>query len=347
MHGRSSADDPRLGSDPLTEVLQDLRLTGSFYCRSYLRAPWGLEIPGHGLATFHFVAAGGCFLRGASAEPIRMDAGDLLLLPRGGSHALADPVDSPAPSIEALPHEQIGPNAAILRHGGEGRSTLLICGAVRFEDPAVHPLVELMPDVLHIRGAGAEHERLLRSMLEVLGAEALAPRPGGATVMTRLADVVVIHAVRSWLDSAPEGRSGWLGALRDPQIGRALTLIHRHPGEPWTVGSLAAEVHMSRSVFSERFAALAGVPPMLYLTRWRMHLASGWLREERLGLGEVASRLGYESEPSFSRAFKRHHGFPPGAARRAGKGVAVRSGRWVARGPAVVPKGPAEGVDRP
>jgi transcriptional regulator GlxA family with amidase domain len=160
------------------------------------------------------------------------------------------------------------------------------------------------------------HEQLLRQMLDAMGSEALAPRPGGTTVMTRLADILVIHAVRSWLERSPEGRTGWVGALRDPQMGRALVLMHRQPEAAWTVASLAAGVHMSRSVFSERFTALVGMPPLLYLTRWRMHLATRWLRDERASLGQVANRLGYESEPSFSRAFKRHIGVAPGAIRR-------------------------------
>jgi AraC-like DNA-binding protein len=153
-------------------------------------------------------------------------------------------------------------------------------------------------------------------MLEAMGSEALSPRPGGTTVMLRLADILVIHAVRSWIDAGVDGRDGWLAALRDPQIGRAIVLMHRQPERAWTVATLAAAVNMSRSVFSDRFTALVGAPPLLYLTRWRMHLAARWLREDRTSLGEVATRLGYESEPSFSRAFKRHVGVPPGAVRR-------------------------------
>jgi AraC-like DNA-binding protein len=299
-------------------------LSGSFYCRSELGAPWGLWIPGRGLAAFHFVAEGACFLRRSGCDTLRLEAGDFVLLPRGKGHTLSDTPEGEARSIADLPHEGIGENAAVLRHGGGGARSLLICGAVRFDDPAVHPLLDLMPDTLLVRAAGREPGHLLRSMLDVMGAEALSPKPGAATVMTRLADVLVIHAVRSWLDDSPASRSGWLGALRDAHIGRALALIHRRPEEAWTVASLAAEVHMSRSVFSERFTELAGAPPMQYLTRWRMHLASGWLKNDQVSLSEVAGRLGYESEPAFRRAFKRHVGIPPGAARR-GAGSAVVS----------------------
>ena len=154
-------------------------------------------------------------------------------------------------------------------------------------------------------------------MLEAMGSEALNPRPGGTTVMLRLADILVIHAFRSWIEA---------GAGRSDRVARARCAIrrsaarssqmHREPERDWTVAALAASVHMSRSVFSDRFTALVGAPPLLYLTRWRMHLAARWLREDRTSLGDVATRLGYESEPSFSRAFKRHIGVPPGAVRR-------------------------------
>jgi AraC-like DNA-binding protein len=134
--------------------------------------------------------------------------------------------------------------------------------------------------------------------------------------MTRLADVLVVYAIRWWLDHGTEECTGWLKAIRDPHVGRALAAIHRKPEDVWTVASLAKSVHMSRSVFFQRFTELVGTSPVQYLTRWRMNLAERWLREDRLGIGEVAARLGYESAPSFSRAFKRHTGVPPGEARR-------------------------------
>jgi AraC-like DNA-binding protein len=177
-----------------------------------------------------------------------------------------------------------------------------------------------MPDVLHLRGGDRAQDDMLRAMVTAMEAEARSPRPGGATLMTRLADVLVIQALRWWVEHCTDECPGWLRALRDPQIGRALAAIHRRPADSWTVASLAKAVQMSRSIFSERFTELVGTPPMQYLTRWRMHLAERWLREDRLAITEVARRLGYESVPSFSRAFKRHTGVPPGAAKRDGTG---------------------------
>ena len=147
-----------------------------------------------------------------------------------------------------------------------------------------------------------------------MAAEARERRPGGETVITRLADVLVIHAIRGWIEQDSAAQSGWLAALRDRQIGRALTLIHRDPARPWTLGLLASEVAMSRSAFAARFSELVGLPAMQYVARWRMHLATTWLRDNDTGLGELASRFGYRSEAAFSRAFKRVVGMSPGAA---------------------------------
>jgi len=151
-----------------------------------------------------------------------------------------------------------------------------------------------------------------------MAAEASELRPGGETVITRLADILVIQAIRSWIQEDPAAQTGWLGALQDTQMGPAIMLIHRNPDHPWTVASLASEVAMSRSAFAARFTKLVGEPAMHYVARWRMHLALTWLNEGRVTQAELASRLGYQSEAAFSRVFKRFNGISPGAVRRNG-----------------------------
>lgn len=297
--------------DPLTEVLHDLRLQGSFYCRSELSAPWGLRMPKWDGASFHFVAEGSCFLR-TDGTTTRLEAGDLVLLPHGLGHELADSRDTPADPVEALPHENIGKSASILRHGGEGDAALLICGGVQFEP---HPLVELLPEVLFVGANDGGAQEWVELTLRIMGGEAATPGPGSETVITRLADILVVGAVRTWIANNAESRDGWLGALRDAQVGRALALMHRSAETPWSVASLATEVNMSRASFAERFAELVGVPPMSYLTQHRMHLASSWIRDDKMTVGKVAQRLGYGSDASFSRAFKRTMGVPPGSLR--------------------------------
>ena len=304
--------------DALTDILLDLRLESSFYARSELRAPWGLSFSVQDGPSFHVVVAGCCFLRINGAR-IPLGTGDLILLPHGEEHQLADPVEGAAIPLTALPSERIGSNAALLSFGGNGAESLLICGGVRFAGAIAHPLLEVLPRILLLRREELEGERSwLDATLTLLGAEALSLRTGSAAVMTRLADILVLQTIRAWLERDEDRRPGWLGAVADPDIGRALALIHRRGEEPWTVASLAREVHLSRSVFAERFSRLVGMPPMQYVTRWRMSLARSWMHEEHMSASEAAHRLGYSSEAAFSRAFKRHLQVPPGTLRRGG-----------------------------
>ena len=312
-----SSDEPLL-PDPLSDVLQDLRLSGVAYGRCELTRPWGIDFPPQVAARFHFVATGECWLRGPAFGRIHLQSGDVALLPRGAGHALADTIRGRAKLIDDIPLEEIGDRTYRLREGGGGTETLLFCGSVDFEEPAVHPLLELMPPVLLVRDAAAG-DTSLPVLLETMASEVRMQRVGAATVLTRLTEVVITRVIRAWAEGRSQDATGWLAAIRDPKIGRALAAIHRRPGERWSVESLADVAQTSRSIFSERFTAVVGVSPARYLARWRMHVASGWLRGERLTVAEVASRLGYDSEASFSRAFKRVLGVPPSEVRRIGR----------------------------
>ena len=248
--------------------------------------------------------------------------GDLVLVPHGRGHVLRSEPGTIAPDVISLEHE-FRNRYAILRHGGGGAATTLICGLVRLDHPAAHHIVPLLPDLIHVEPTGGPHDEWMQSTLRLIAAEAAQVRPGGEAVITRLSDILVIQALRDWIEHAPAAQRGWLGALRDRQIGRAITLIHRDPAREWTVASLAGELAMSRSAFAARFTELVGEPAMQYLTRWRMQMARTWLTEDATTVADVASRLGYRSEAAFSRAFKRTVGASPGtltgrAATRAG-----------------------------
>lgn len=303
--------------DPLGEALHFLRMSGTFYCRSELTAPWGLALPPRsGCLSFHVVLAGGCWLAVDGGDPEALQPGELALVPHGRGHRLTSEPGGAALPIGQMRHEYLSDRYGVLREGGGGAPTTLVCGAVRFDHPAAHHLVSLLPRLIRVRASGAGPLDWLDGTLRLMADEARELRPGGETVITRLADILVIQAIRSWIAEDPAAQSGWLGALQDAQIGRAIALIHRDPARGWTVSSLAGEVAMSRSAFAARFTQLVGEPAMHYLARWRMHVALTWLSEEGLGLGEMASRLGYRSEAAFSRAFKRFIGVSPGAARR-------------------------------
>jgi AraC-like DNA-binding protein len=296
--------DPWPSTDPLGDALRYVRLTGEFYCRSELSEPWGLTLPAlpeH--LWFHAPLSGRCWLESDGAEPLPLGPGDFALVPHGEGHRLRSERDAPAPPILQLKREAVTGRYEILRHGGGEAAAMLICGAVRLDDAAAPYLRRTLPRMVRIGAAAAAPVERLHGLLGLMAAEAEERRPGGETVVARLADAVVTLAIRWWMEHDPAGRVGWLGALRDPQIGHALTLIHRHPERAWTVASLARQVAMSRSAFAKQFGALVGEPPMRYLLRWRMQLALTALREERLSVGQVAYRLGYQSEAAFARGF--------------------------------------------
>lgn len=310
--------------DPLGEALHFLRMSGTFYCRSELTAPWALALPAAaGCLSFHVVMSGRCELEVEGSEQVVLQPGDLALVPHGEGHRLSSGPGVAAPRLDELRHEPVSERYAVLRHGGGGAATSLVCGAVRFEHPTAHHLVQLLPRVIHVEASSSPQTDWIQSTLRLMAAEARTLKPGGEAVITRLADILVIQAIRSWIEEDPAAQTGWLGALKDRQIGRAITLIHRDPARDWTLPSLASEVAMSRSAFAARFTELVGEPAMHYVARWRMHVALTWLEEEPTGVGELAARLGYQSEAAFSRAFKRTMGVSPGAIRRKGRAASV------------------------
>lgn len=303
--------------DSLGEALHFLRLTGAFYCRTELGAPCGLTMPPMGDSlSFHAVISGRCCLSVDGHETVTLEAGDVALVPHGRGHRLVTQHGVSTPSIFDLPHDYLSDRYAVLRHGVEGGERVeLICGAVQFEHPAAGNLIGVLPAIIHVRDDPTSPTSGIRAMLDIMGGEARELRAGGETIVTRLCDIVVIQAIRFWLEHDPQARTGWLAALRDDQIGRSIAAIHREPGHGWTVASLAAVSLMSRSAFSARFTELVGEPALRYVTRWRMAVAIDRLSDPRTSIAEVAALLGYESEASFSRAFKRTVGYPPSQAR--------------------------------
>jgi AraC-like DNA-binding protein len=274
----------------------------------------------------HLVTSGECRLdvQGAKTETLRQ--GDLALVPHGEGHRLGSGGRVRAMGLFDLPRELVSERYEILRHGGGGEPTTMICAVVRFDHPAARQLVAMLPRVIRVDAWSSPEMDWIQRTLRFISSEARELRAGGETVITRLADILVIQAIRSWIARDAAAQSGWLGALRDKQIGRAIALVHRDPSGQWTLASLAAKVGMSRSAFAARFTQLVGEPAMHYVARWKMHSALQWLKEGNASLSDLAARLGYESEAAFSRAFKRFNGISPGSARRATKArVSIRA----------------------
>jgi len=302
--------------DPLGETLHQLQLTGTFYCQSELTAPWGIELPAfEGCMMFHIVTAGHCWLDVEGEEPILLQQGSMALVTQVKGHCVrSHPQDQVVPLFD-IPAKQVSDRYEIMRYGGSGQLSHITSCVVRFDHVAGQRLIALLPKVLHINSWNDDEDSWLQSTLRFIAREAKVLRPGGETVITHLADILIIQAIRSWIDTAPEAEQGWLSALRDKQIGTALAIIHHEPEKNWTVESLAKEVGMSRSGFSARFSKLIGEPAMQYLTQWRMQLARSQLQETADSLSVIADRIGYQSEAAFCRAFKRVFGVSPGSVR--------------------------------
>ena len=313
--------DPELppSSDPLGEVLQLLQLNGVLYCSAELTDPWGIEVPElPGVMNVEVVTSGHCWLELDGEAPVFLPEGSLVLIPRGRRHTLRGNPGDRTTWLEDIPIERVGERFEIMRFGGGGRLTEVTYYGVRFDPYLADRLIRMLPEVLHLR-THVDDGSWLHGTIQFIAREARQRLPGSETVVTRLADVLVIQAIRTWMESARHQNRGWIAALHDRKIGKAMSLMHRRPERDWRVDTLAREVGMSRSGFAARFTELVGEPVLHYLTALRMQLAHRELRQSSDTLAQIAERVGYHSEPAFNRAFKRVVGMPPGAVRRAAR----------------------------
>lgn len=297
--------------DVLTEVLDSLRFKSGLFCRAHLSAPWGLHFSPAPCAVFHVVDRGRCWLQlEGGREPVALASGDFIMLPQGEAHCITDDLSTPA-AIPVTIGKTLPLTCQTLDFTHGAAYTSLLCGIFDLEQSQRHPLIPLLPALIHIRGEQGHMVEWLDTTLKFLASETGSDRPGNSAVIKRLSDILFIQAIRYWMGAAPAGEGGWLRALRDPQISSALALMHRQPQDAWSVEGLAKEVAMSRSAFAARFNALVGLPPLRYLTQWRMHQVASRLARGERDLKKIAQDVGYESEFALSKAFKRQFGLPP------------------------------------
>jgi len=295
--------------DPLTDMLRGLRLDGVDYGRCRMPESWAISFPAQMAARFHFISQRGCWLRTHSGEWLELSAGDAVLLPRGAEHVLASaPEDIPARPLESFEIEELSEN--IFDVGGDGDGSVLFCGSMHFNLNNMHPLLRLMPEVLRAHKLAA-NEPSIPQLLEAMAREVRMDRVGACGIIARLADVLAASIIRSWVEHGCGDATGWVAAVRNPDVGKVLASIHRHPDREWTVATLAKMMGASRSSFAQRFTAIVGETPARYVARVRMHQAQQWLLRDGLKISVVAERLGYDSDASFSRAFKRIMGAAP------------------------------------
>ena len=301
-------------TDVLSEVLSLIRLRGELVYTASLSVPWGIRYES-GPAHFHFVEKGTLWVLCEGAEPLRLQAGDLILLPHGLGHVIADhPKTVPLAGDQFAPRH-FNPDDLSFSFGGGGvrggAQTAMVGGFFSFEGGPRPAIMAALPGAIHIPGVKGGPQPWLAALTGFLMEEARKAHPGASLMISRLIDLLVIRALRGWASTHAE-RGGWLGGLSDEKIGRALSAMHADPCRRWTVLALSKIALMSRTVFAERFTATVGEPPLRYLARWRLTIASDLMRTG-MKVAQAAQRVGYASEAAFSRAFKNHFGFAPSA----------------------------------
>lgn len=305
--------------DPLSAILEALRIRGSLYFWTELTPPWGIQVPAFGhVVRYHLVLRGHCWVRvNDRTEPQRLEAGDLVAIPHGRAHVLSDSPKTPAITLEHALEQAgfTGEGALVVGRGDTGRQTRLVCGHFTHEADAEHPLFRTLPDCIILRGVARPDSLGLDQLLDYIAREVATNGPGTTAIVTRLAEILFVQTLRSYIKENP-ARSGGLAGFLDPHVGPVLAQIEQAPGESWTVAGLARIAGLSRTRFAVRFRALMGTTPLAYLTRWRMTAAKKRLCEPRLSVAQVAEGLGYRSEAAFNRAFTRAFKTGPGAYRR-------------------------------
>ncbi len=299
--------------DALSDILKLIRLKSTVYFRKDFASPWGMEMGNSPFAQFHLVVRGHCYLQTDDMkDPTDLYAGDILVFPKGKSHWLADnPASKKIPGIKVVEaHEN---NQTLFE--GEKLSTTLICGHFEFDKDFKHPFLQSLPELIHITDTERRQLSWLETATQVIMQETDSDEPGSEVVATRLAEVLFIQILRIYIaQSNIDG--GYLTALKDKHIHNALSLIHHDPKNSWTLTGIAKIIGMSRSAFAARFKQLTGNTPMNYLANWRMNIAKDIIKDQNLSLIEIAEKVGYSSEASFNRAFKKQFKINPGAMRR-------------------------------
>jgi len=302
--------------DPLAEVLDVSHVRGAVLAHVCANDPWGMRLSSTPGAAFHAIAAGTCWLRLDGSPPLQLMPGDVVLLPTGSAHDMVSTPDGRTRAYDRVTKEELMTPDGDLLIAGPGATTRFICAAYEYDHEVAHPLLSLLPPVVHIPADAPGDGGPIQSTLRLLGGELGGRSPGSRSVVARLTDVLFVQVLREWLERE-SGGACWLRALRDPQIAEVIAVMHARPAEPWTLASLAQSVNLSRATLARRFTELVGEPPLAYLTRWRMDLAARRLRETTEPVNVIAHGVGYTSEFAFSRAFTRMRGEAPGRYRRA------------------------------
>lgn len=302
--------------DALTDIMKSLHLGGSIYFRCELTAPWGMDIGQTPVAEFHVVTRGTCWIKvTGEAEPICLHAGDLVVFPHGHAHLLLD-----APGSKAIPPAELIGNQSIENYGpvvfGNGGSPAnILCGYFEFDRKTPSPLLDALPLLIHLKGTDATEFSWLQTTINFISHEIRHSRLGNEAVINRLVEVLFTQILRAYIEQTTTP-PGILGAIADDKLGLAMNAMHQQPEYPWSLDSLAQRAGMSRTAFTQRFNALTQQTPIHYLTMLRMQKAKQMLTSSNQSMLTIAEKVGYQSEASFGKAFKKCMGISPGSCRR-------------------------------
>ena len=304
--------------DILSDILETIQLRGALYFHTDFSPPWGAAVPAHTRAArFHLVVQGHCHIALPSGATVSLDAGDFILIPGGRAHILSDSPGVTAPPLEKILEEAgySGQGVLAFGEGDDQASTKMICGHFDFAPGADHRVLRALPEYVLVPACDRATRPWLDQPLRLLISHVFSTQAGSAAAVSRLSEVVLIEAIRTGIEGAPQ-LNRLLEGFNDPQIGRALALMHSEWARSWTVEELASEVGMSRSIFAERFKAITGCGPMTYLAEWRLQKAKALLTNSAVSIGEVARLSGYRSASAFTRAFTSGFEQSPSAFRR-------------------------------
>jgi AraC-like DNA-binding protein len=309
--------------DVLSEVLKVIKLEGAIYYNAEFSAPWTFHAPpsrvvlpyfspggGH-VIIYHLLTEGKCFAGLEDGERIGITAGDVVIFPHGDAHIMGNGRGAEMVDNERDLHHILGQGLKLARAGGGGEVTRFVCGYMSCDPQLSGTLLAGLPSILKINIRNDDAGRWLENSIRFSVGEANAARAGGEAVLSKLSEVLFVETLRRYIAQLPPEQTGWLAGARDPEIGKALALLHRNPAKPWTIATLAQEVGISRSVLAARFRGYLGEPPMSYLTRWRLQIGARLLKSSNRSVADIAAEVGYESESAFNRAFKREFEAPP------------------------------------
>lgn len=303
--------------EPIGKLLDSLRMESAFFTQSRLSKPWALRMPPmSNCMMFHLVVDGNSVFRIGKTE-LQLNSGDFILFPKGEGHSLSDGDCKSFTPLGELPIKAVTERYETLEFGGGGKLTSMVCGVLLFQHPLAIKLLGILPSYILIRQDSNAPINMVDNISSLLNAETSTIGIGAEAVIARLADILVITAMRQHLLELSDDKIGWLGALEDSRIGNALTLIHESPDQHWSLEELAQNVGMSRTSFAQQFKRLVGNTPMEYLTEWRMSLAYSKLQLSKDSMLAIALDIGYQSEAAFSRAFKKVIGQSPNEIRKA------------------------------